>query len=295
MSRLAVESQTISIHGTGGNGGAGGVSGGSGGEGEGPRTSLRYDITAESFTLTNNLASTTIEQPRSDFRSVNLGDLVLYDEIDRQNVVDYLPIRRRRMGVVIRHIKAVVATQRVYRARIFGSQDPMTVVIHDDTRFEQRKAQVLEVQQYRHPLLAQLFGFTCSAGLNALIYHDDMVTISQIQKMHAQSILASRYVNLEMLRHFQAAELYWEETTGNSVDDLPGTAWIRLSTGKLCLDIGDGVKPCSAVRFDLRCYYPLTELPSFKLTEDELHAKLLRVLKFDEFYAIVHHVGKKSN
>ncbi|KAJ7768002.1 hypothetical protein B0H14DRAFT_3509697 [Mycena olivaceomarginata] len=53
MSRLAVESQTI--RGTGGNGGAGGVSGGGGGDGEGPRTSMRYDITAESFTLTNNL------------------------------------------------------------------------------------------------------------------------------------------------------------------------------------------------------------------------------------------------
>jgi hypothetical protein len=71
MSRLAVGSQTITIHGasefgynpdhtvdffpggTGGNGGAGGVSGGGGGEG--PRTSLRYDIAAESFILTNNL------------------------------------------------------------------------------------------------------------------------------------------------------------------------------------------------------------------------------------------------
>ncbi|KAJ7818712.1 hypothetical protein B0H14DRAFT_1369562 [Mycena olivaceomarginata] len=151
MSRLAVGSQTITIHGasefgynpdhtvdffpggTGGNGGAGGVSGGGGGEGEGPRTSLRYDIAAESFILTNNLASTTIEQPRSDFRSVNLGDLILYDEIDRQNVVDYLPIHRRRTGVVIRHIKVVVATQRVYHAQMFGSQDPMTVVIHNDT------------------------------------------------------------------------------------------------------------------------------------------------------------------
>ncbi|KAJ7769240.1 hypothetical protein B0H14DRAFT_353059 [Mycena olivaceomarginata] len=140
MSRLAVESQTISIHGgTGGNGGAGGVSGGGGGEGEGPRTSLRYDITAESFTLTNNLSSTTIEQPRSDFRSVNLGDLILYDETDRQNVVNYLPIHHRRTGVVIRHIKVVVATRRVYRARMFGSQDPMTVVVYDDTKFEQAK------------------------------------------------------------------------------------------------------------------------------------------------------------
>ncbi|KAJ7303629.1 hypothetical protein DFH08DRAFT_54609 [Mycena albidolilacea] len=264
MSRLPIESQTITIHGasefsynpyhtvyffpggTGGNGGAGRVSGGGGGEAEGPRTSLRYDITAESFTLTNNLASTAIEQPRSgerttipsywclylpfmnclvDFRSVNLGDLILYDEIDRQNVINHHPIRRRRTGVVIRHIKVVVATRRVYRARMFGSQDPMTVVVHD-TKFEQRKAQVLKVQQYRHPLLAQLFGFTCSAGLNAMIYHDDMVTISQIQKMHAQSILASTYVKFQMSQHFGAAKLYWEETTGNSVNDLPGTAWI---------------------------------------------------------------------
>jgi hypothetical protein len=72
-----------------------------------------------------------------DFRSVNLGDLILYDEIDRQNMVDYLPIHRRRTGVLIRHIEVVVGTQTVYRARIFGSQDPMPVVVHDDAKFEQ--------------------------------------------------------------------------------------------------------------------------------------------------------------
>ncbi|KAJ7768003.1 hypothetical protein B0H14DRAFT_358589 [Mycena olivaceomarginata] len=113
-----------------------------------------------------------------------------------------------------------------------------------------------------------------------------MVTISQIRKMHAQSVLASRYVMFKMLGHFDAAELFWEETTGNSVGELPGTAWIRLSTGKLCLDIGDGVKPCWEVRYPLQIYCTPTELPSLKLVEDELHAKLLRVLKFDEFYSM---------
>ncbi|KAJ7818708.1 hypothetical protein B0H14DRAFT_1369516 [Mycena olivaceomarginata] len=113
------------------------------------------------------------------------------------------------------------------------------------------------------------------------------MTISQIRKMHAQSILASSYVKFKMLQHFEAAELYWEETTGNSFDDLPGTAWIRLSTGKLCLDIGDGVKPCSEVRSDLRYQYSLAELPSFKLTEDGLHTKVLRVLRFHEFYVML--------
>jgi hypothetical protein len=90
----------------------------------------------------------------------------------------------------------------------------------------------------------------------------------------------------------KAAELYWEETTGNSVGELPGTAWIRLSTGKLCLDIGDGVKPCWEVRSHLLFYYIPAELPSFKLTEDGLHAKLLCTLKFDEFYAMVTSSGQ---
>jgi hypothetical protein len=53
------------------------------------------------------------------------------------------------------------------------------------------------------------------------------------------------------------------------------------------LDIGDGVQPCSEVRFDLSLYDDQAELPSFKLTEDELHTKLLHMLKFDEFYDMV--------
>ncbi|KAF8164384.1 hypothetical protein K438DRAFT_268209 [Mycena galopus ATCC 62051] len=239
MPRPTGGSQTVNIHGgTGGNGGTGGVSGGGGGAGEGPRTTLKY-IKTESFTI-NSLS--TIEQPRSvDFCRVNLVDLNLLDEIDQENVVEQHPIYRRKTGAFIRNIRVVVGTRRVHRAQIFGHQDPMTVVVYDDSNFEQIKAQVLEAQQHRHPLLAQLFGFTCLAGLNALIYHDDMMTVSQIKTMHAQSPLASTYIRQEMWQHFKAAQLYWEENTGTDLYDLPGTLWIRLSTGKLCLDVGDGL------------------------------------------------------
>ncbi|KAF7340330.1 hypothetical protein MVEN_01952200 [Mycena venus] len=152
------------------------------------------------------------------------------------------------------------------------------------------RAKVQEAGRYRHPSLAQLFGFTCSAGVNALIYHDDMMTISQIRTMHAQSALASTYVELELLRHFYAANLYWEENTGKWLDNLPGTAWIRLSTGKLCLDIGDGVERCCDIRAHLRSFTP-AELPSFKLTENELHAKLLCALKLTEFHTMAAYSG----
>lgn len=83
MSRLAVESQTINIHGaselgynpdqkvyflpggTGGNGGHGGVRGGGGGTGEGP--TLSYEIRAESVTLTNNLYVTACSLPGASY------------------------------------------------------------------------------------------------------------------------------------------------------------------------------------------------------------------------------------
>ncbi|KAF7340336.1 hypothetical protein MVEN_01952800 [Mycena venus] len=274
MSRFAIESQTINIHGgTGGNGGRAGEQGGGGGAGEGPQMALHYDVHAEYFTV-NNRIGTTATQTRDNFRYVNLGDLILYDEIDKQNVVERRPIYRKKTGALIRHLELVVGTRRVYRARIYKCQDPMT-----------RRAEVQKAQQYRHPLLAELFGFTCSAGVNALIYHDDMMTISQIRKMHTQSALASFYIKYNMWQHFCAAHFYWQENTGASFLLLPGTAWIRLSTGKLCLDIGDGVESCNSIGSGLLGYIE-AELPSFKLTESELHAKLLCALKLDEFHTI---------
>jgi hypothetical protein len=38
---------------------------------------------------------------------------------------------------MIRYVKLVVGTQRVHRARIFGRQDLMTVVVYNDSKFEQ--------------------------------------------------------------------------------------------------------------------------------------------------------------
>jgi hypothetical protein len=67
---------------------------------------------------------------------VKLGDLNLLDEIGKYNVVEGHPVHHKRTGAVVRHIKVVVGTRRIYRARIFGSQDPMTAVVYDDAQFE---------------------------------------------------------------------------------------------------------------------------------------------------------------
>ncbi|KAJ7812914.1 hypothetical protein B0H13DRAFT_500824 [Mycena leptocephala] len=86
----------------------------------------------------------------------------------------------------------------------------------------------------------------------------------------------------------KAADSYWVKTTGASFFLLPGTVWIRPSTGKLCLDIGDGDEQCMNL-WPALTGFVFAPLPSLKLTENELHNKLLHALKFDEFYIMFAH------
>jgi hypothetical protein len=83
----------------------------------------------------------------------------------------------------------------------------------------------------------------------------------------------------------KVADSYWEETTGGRLYYLPGTAWIRLSTGKLCMDVGNGYEPCGDVVPSPRFWTP--EMPSLKLTENDLAGKLKCTLELDEFYSLL--------
>jgi hypothetical protein len=81
----------------------------------------------------------------------------------------------------------------------------------------------------------------------------------------------------------KAATFYWREMTGGGFDSLAGTAWIRLSTGKLCMDVGNGYESCiGIVRPGAH-----SKLPEVKLTEYDLGDKLLSTLELDEFYSLL--------
>jgi hypothetical protein len=84
----------------------------------------------------------------------------------------------------------------------------------------------------------------------------------------------------------KAANSYWHETTGDSFYHLPGTAWIRLSTGKLCMDVGNGHESCLHIADSVRLGLP-SKLPEVKLTESDLSDKLLCTLELDEFYSLL--------
>jgi hypothetical protein len=102
--------------------------------------------------------------------------------------------------------------------------------------------------------------------------------------------VSSKYLRIKTseLTIIEAANSYWQETTGESFYALPGTAWIRLSTGKLCMNVGDGYERCVAIISPGSPWrWARIESPSCRLTENDLAGKLLDALELDEFYSMV--------
>ncbi|KAJ7626173.1 hypothetical protein FB45DRAFT_75973 [Roridomyces roridus] len=166
MSRRPTVQSRMNIHihgGIGGHGGQGGRHGGGGGNGEGPHVILNHG----KLTV-NKWQSPRVNHPRSDFRLVRLGDLNLIKEFENGDVVRLT--RGRHYGIGECHTE-VIGTRTAYSARLFGYQDPLTVVSYEGA-FEEVKAQILRSQRYRHPHLMQVFGTVECSGFNAFIYHD---------------------------------------------------------------------------------------------------------------------------
>ncbi|KAJ6612960.1 hypothetical protein B0H10DRAFT_2276649 [Mycena sp. CBHHK59/15] len=86
----------------------------------------------------------------------------------------------------------------------------------------------------RHSLILQLFGITQSARVNGLIYHHGVLPVEKVRY-----IVASSYQR--QCRDLNAAAVYWNGQTGVWLYDFDSpdyTAWIRMSTGGLCVDVG---------------------------------------------------------
>ncbi|KAJ7626178.1 hypothetical protein FB45DRAFT_923109 [Roridomyces roridus] len=178
----------------------------------------------------------------------------------------------------------------------------MTIIVYNDnSTFEQILAEVMKAQKYRHPYLAQLFGLTCSSGVNALIFHDEMLTPGQVLEMHSNYALSWRYILCEMQRQYDVectlsteaktdltenAKKFWLETTGDQLDVRNGSAWISSATGQLCWNIGVGERGLSYLHLTLA---PLPgNLVSMPLTHPgrAMDEELFRALTHDQLFVM---------
>ncbi|KAJ7607735.1 hypothetical protein FB45DRAFT_947623 [Roridomyces roridus] len=154
------------------------------------------------------------------------------------------------------------SARRMYSAKIHGVESERAVVVYRGEDAEQEWREYIERHsRVWHPTILQIFGLASFSGVHAVVAHDDLLshpTILQIfglasfSGVHAvvahddllsyDDFLELRHPSPVMIVYLHAcwtAELQnyvrWQYTT--KLGDEPETEWIRLSTGRLCVEL----------------------------------------------------------
>ncbi|KAJ7633947.1 hypothetical protein B0H17DRAFT_1280434 [Mycena rosella] len=130
-----------------------------------------------------------LERRPSDFRSIRLGDLNLLTQMGNEEELISSVVKRRGPRLVRR--KVIVGSRKVYRARIFGSQDPMTAVVYEGSQFEKWKHEAERRQSGRvHSPLCNQAQFTSTTT--------ELITITHFRQLHRESPLTSEFIEYQM-------------------------------------------------------------------------------------------------
>ncbi|KAF7364426.1 hypothetical protein MSAN_01103600 [Mycena sanguinolenta] len=193
---------------SGGQGGRGGNGlqghGGAGGAGEGP--TLHYDLKAENIVVKtfNGLDATP-----PDFLRIPLGNINLQSEIRADTAT----------GVVWQHCH----------------NEPMTVAMYQgDNAEEEWKRDISHHSGLRHPHVLQIYASASSSGINAVVFHDDLVLFSHFLDSFCYSVILRVYILAYTNADYRSAQRYSKDIL--SIEPLPCTLWIRCSTGRLCIE-----------------------------------------------------------
>ncbi|KAJ7779727.1 hypothetical protein B0H16DRAFT_1499679 [Mycena metata] len=249
-----------------------------------------------------------VEPPLSpNFHSIRLGDLNLLKEIGKQQIVKYSDIHRRKTGVLVRRECEVVGCRRIYRASVVGTPaTQLTAVIDEGTDLEKWRSEAEKHEMFRHPSLVQLYAVTMSRTIKGLIYADALISLPEIRETYADSPLASSYVEYGIVRclfhhTFRAilteqkrdlfdAFKYWETVTKTWLLS-PGapnyTAWIRTSTGRLCIDIGDSSSIIKHLDVKTLVRDPVSRSMSIGYCEVDLERMLHSILQLDDIHVLL--------
>ncbi|KAJ7331088.1 hypothetical protein DFH08DRAFT_815170 [Mycena albidolilacea] len=184
-----------------------------------------------------------LRSPASDFRSIPIGDLNLLAEVGSTDIIEYQDMRRQKTGALIRRVPAVVGKRQIHQARVFGSQETMTVVIYNGHDFEKAGRNVLCGRLLpTHPRYSgeRKWEYVRRTVSNLI---QGVLPVETVRHIHRNSPLASAYLEytLPQCRNLNAATTHWNRKTGVWLYDLDSPdydAWICVSTGRLCIDIG---------------------------------------------------------
>ncbi|KAJ7652362.1 hypothetical protein DFH06DRAFT_1418723 [Mycena polygramma] len=214
----------------------------------------------------------------SDYRTIRAGDVHLLAQVGEDQTIE-ADEAESQTGIVTRRV--VVGKQKVFRARIFGSPEPMTAIVYEGSQFKkvvsvsgpppgcaailkpvlQWRAEVermhAQIPRYeepalvldwfpdlkppRNPLFLQLFGVTVSANIKALIYHDALIPVECFKERYLELPLTIAYIENQLGTEWDHAH----SVLPDFVSTTHCSPWVTSSTGHLCIhpDGGSGDWP----------------------------------------------------
>ncbi|KAF7337138.1 hypothetical protein MVEN_02151800 [Mycena venus] len=172
-----------------------------------------------------NVTFTAAPTAPSGFRRIPLGDINLLHEI----CVDY------DTGVVDRHERMQVR-RRVYSAQVQG-QSVTAVFYQGDGAEEEWRRDLEKHRSLWHPNIIQIYGTASSHGINATLYHDDLIPFQHFLDLYRHSPMMAVYIHACSIADFNAAHNYIYSTFKEFVPSYECTLWIHRSTGQLCAEL----------------------------------------------------------
>ncbi|KAJ7642421.1 hypothetical protein DFH06DRAFT_1475230 [Mycena polygramma] len=171
----------------------------------------------------------------SDFRTFPLGDIDLQREICLDNDT----------GVVWRRGGS---NRRLYSARI-GERSVTVAMYQGDGADEEWREYMAKHTSLRHPNIIQIYGVASSGGIHATLFHGDLIPFEHWLDPYKSSPCVTIYMYAYYGREFDEADNYLHQFGRGSTMSHECTMWIRLSTGRLCVDRMPPHKPIMLLYF----------------------------------------------
>ncbi|KAJ7220785.1 hypothetical protein GGX14DRAFT_389177 [Mycena pura] len=192
---------------------------------------------------TFNFSPTISAEPDEDFRRFRLGDINLVKQVTEKEIKETHLVQHRKRPGRVKRIQIRVGFERAHHAKIWGSDDMFTVVLHhgfSPGRSVMEAATGLRLRRCRDPRFAQLFGLTGSSrALNGEIYHDKLVPIADALATLAQGTRFTHQFSKIVLDALSYAYQISPDLGMDILGQRNSSHWLRLSTGKLCIMLGN--------------------------------------------------------
>ncbi|KAK7042802.1 hypothetical protein R3P38DRAFT_3260739 [Favolaschia claudopus] len=170
-----------------------------------------------------------VSSQKSEFRQIALGDVNLLHEIA---------------------ISGKANAVKVFIARVTGQPSLMTVAQYeaDTARW---KSDLEEYSRIRHPHVWQLFGFVSSPGLNALLFHDEIIPLATYRQFHRPSAdLVWAAVEGLLFQQFKETAQYHYWPSSLREQRSRATICVKQKPLRICLTMPDMTNQSSIVDLD---------------------------------------------